>query len=294
MAKQSKVKTTPKAKARSTPKAKARSRARARLIDEMTARLVGLGQSALALPESDPVRKLGLSWYPAARTWIDSLAERWSAYGATSRAIAGAVAALSPQCSWLDQTRFLPGFLESVLVDRDWLTLPHPGFLRNRERACRMLLGAEPSALLSGPKVTAFFSAIMGDSSRAVIDRHAATLALGERRRFMKDWLVASIQEAYARAAGELGIEPRDLQSLLWCMHKASGAAEEHEQATFFEVGGRIQELGLGWADDPLEAFTAPAWSLPDPDPEAPNLEKTTVREGTVSKDGEDSNYAPF
>lgn len=237
----------------------------------MARRLVRVGREALALSESDPVRALGLQWYPLARAWLETLAQRYAPWGATLESVAGACAALSPQVSWLDQTRFLPGFLESVLVERDTTTLPHPGFLRNRARAARILLGESPESVLGGPKVTAFYACILGDAERVCVDRHAATVALGERTPRLSARLVLEIQRAYALAARVLGIGARDLQSMLWCHYKASGAASAQEAPTFFE--GRepalsIVDLALGWHADPALAFHAPAESMPAPAPD--------------------------
>lgn len=241
----------------------------------MARRIIRVGREALSLSESDPVRSLGLRWYPLARAWLETLAARYAQHGATLESVAGACAALSPQVSWLDQTRFLPGFLESVLVERDAETLPHPGFLRNRRRAARILLGEDPASVLGGPKVTAFYACILGDAERVCVDRHAATVALGERTPSLSARLVAEIQRAYALAARSLGIGARDLQSLLWCHYKASGAAAQHEAPTFFESAEpapTIVDLALGWSADPALAFHAPAHALPDPDSAAPLL----------------------
>lgn len=237
----------------------------------MAHRLRYHGARALALSESDPVRTLGLQWYALARQWCADLAERYASHGATLESVAGAVAALSPQVSWLDQTRFVPGFLESVLVERDPDTLPHPGFTRNRARARDILLGADPESVLGGPKVTAFYACIMGDASRVCVDRHAATVALGARTRSLPARLLSEIREAYALAADWLGLPARDLQSLIWCDHKARGLAARDDQATFFESAqsATILDLALGWSVDPERAFHAPE---PAADPSAPNI----------------------
>lgn len=258
---------------------------------DMARRLETLGAKALARGESDSVRVLGLRWYSLALEWARDLTARYSEHGATLRGVVGAIAALSPQVAWTDQARFLPGFLESVLVDREGDILPHPGFIRNRIRARDILLGADPDATLSGPKVCAFFRAIMGERGAVVVDRHAATLALGFRQESLTDRLVAEIQSAYTRAAEALGIDPRALQSLLWCDYKASGAAREHEAPLFFESNAfarplTLEELGLGWGADPLKAFEVPEHALPAPDYKAPLV--------LAEERAERQNLAPF
>lgn len=258
-------------------KAKGRKRAgsyKGPRAQSMDLRLRAIGTEALARAESDPVRILGLRWYPLALEWARDLESRYREHGATLRGIVGAIAALSPQVAWTDQARFLPGFLESVLVDRDASTLPHPGFLRNRARARDILLGADPETTLSGPKVTAFYAAILGDRAAVVVDRHAATLALGYRCESLTARTVSEIQGAYTRAARALNVDPRALQSLLWSHYKATGAAAEHEAPLFFESASApslsLEALGLGWGDDPLRAFYPPDSALPAPDRKAP------------------------
>ena len=242
----------------------------------MQRRLVAMATDALARAESDPVRILGLQWYPSARAWCADLARRYAEHGATLESIIGAVAALSPQVAWTDQARFVPMFLESVLVDKDFTTLPHPGFLKNRMRAGAILRGADPKKVLSGPKVCAFFQAIMGDRSAVVVDRHAATVALGERKENLSARLILEIQKAYKGAAECVNVDPRALQSLLWCHYKAIGAAEQFEAPLFFEGIGStslpLELLGLGWGENPLSAFQAPDSVLPSPDYKAPLL----------------------
>lgn len=250
----------------------------------MAHRLRHIGARALARPESDPVRALGLTWYDRARDWCAALAEEYREHGATLERVAGAVAALSPQTSWLDQCRFVPGFVASVLVERDEESLPHPGFLRNRRKAARILLGDDPARVLSGPKVTAFFAGIMGATDIVTIDRHAATLALGARTPTFSERAAAEMREAYALAARWLGVAPRNLQSLLWCDYKARGAAVEHEAPTLFEElangAPSIVDLALGFAPDPAVAFHAPADRIPDTRaPLAPGFEQAAATE---------------
>jgi hypothetical protein len=172
------------------------------------------------------------------------------------------------------------------LSELDEETLPHPGFYSNRAKARDILLDrGAPSALLSGPKVTAFYACLSGDTERVTIDRHAATLAYGARVPSLPKRLGDEMRRAYAICAEWLGIAPRDLQSLLWCDHKARRAedAARAEQPTFFETPGRavtLTDLALGWSDDPARAFLdAPAEpvSKPEPDPKAPLIERASA-----------------
>ena len=191
-----------------------------------------------------------------AREWCAGIAVR---HGLELAHVVGAAAALSPQVSWLDQCRYFPGFVESVLGG-DSATLPHPGFYGNRTRAARILCGADPLAVLGGPKVRAFHAAIMGDASAVVVDRHAAALALGERRKDLSALLIAEVQEAYTLAAAEVAIAPRELQALLWCVHKARGDTGAEDQLTFWsEAPETAVGLGLALSDEQGAPFGAAA-----------------------------------
>jgi hypothetical protein len=55
------------------------------------------------------------------------------------------------------------------------------GTLANRAKAWRIACGEDPDAVLSGPKVRAFFANIMGDVDAVTIDVWAARAAEGRR-----------------------------------------------------------------------------------------------------------------
>jgi hypothetical protein len=55
------------------------------------------------------------------------------------------------------------------------------GTLANRAKAWRIACGEDPDAVLSGPKVRAFFANIMGDVDAVTMDVWAARAAEGRR-----------------------------------------------------------------------------------------------------------------
>lgn len=162
-------------------------------------------------------RAHGYHWYLAA----NALCRRVGAeYGLSLEAVAGAVAALSPQVSWADQERFLPAFVASVLAGHD--TLPHPGFRKNRARAAAILLGARPLAILGGKKVRAFYGCLIDPTGCPVpcIDRHAASAALGRKIDAIPHVLFGRMVDAYRLAAAWCEIPVPEFQATLWVLER--------------------------------------------------------------------------
>lgn len=105
------------------------------------------------------------------------------------------------------------------------------GFKANARKAAAVVLGADPNAVVSGPKVTPFWLTIVNplDSGSVVIDRHAIDIAWGRvtddatRSRFLaKRGNIQVAQRAYVRAAAILSaregreILPSDVQAVTW------------------------------------------------------------------------------
>ncbi len=162
-------------------------------------------------------RAHGYQWYLAANALCQRIATE---HGLTLEAVAGAVAALSPQVSWADQERSLPAFVASVLARHD--TLPHPGFRRNRARAAAILLGARPLAILGGKKVRAFYGCIVDPTGCPVpcIDRHAASAAIGRKIDAIPHVLFGRMQDAYRLAAGWCEVPVPEFQATLWVLER--------------------------------------------------------------------------
>lgn len=185
-----------------------------------------------------PAAREALAWYDSARAWCAALAET---YDLTTEAVAGAVAALSPQVSWRKQLEWVPRvlawFQRDSSADRvdgagvHASDCPGPGFIGSKRKALAILSGASPSSVLSGPKVRAFYRAIMGAPDAVVIDRHAFALAYaGDPPRALTARRYELCARAYRMVAVALGIEPARLQALCWAWwkdHRAPSAGTE-------------------------------------------------------------------
>lgn len=119
----------------------------------------------------------------------------------------------------------------------------------NARKAAAIVLGAEPSAVVSGPKVTPFWhrvaDAAMGavGPGSVVVDRHAFDVAVGrvtdDRTRgayLGRKGGHARVQAAYVRAAAALTaagdpITPAELQAVTWTAWRRTAHRQAQAQA---------------------------------------------------------------
>ncbi len=162
----------------------------------------------------------GLAWYTEAHGVAVALAAGTDGRVSTEAA-AGVIAALSPRQFWARNVR-----LAALVIDA-WtlgLDMPRGVFARQLDTAVRILRGEQAGP--SGPKVSAFHRAIMGDPLAVVVDVWAArvagiampngtTLSPAQYRR---------IAAAYTEAAEALGVAPRDLQAATWIVARGRAA----------------------------------------------------------------------
>lgn len=136
-------------------------------------------------------REAGAKWYADARAMCATLARD---HGVTLEQACGVVAALSPRIHWV----------RNVEVARQCLArVPVRGVFRvNLAKAEAIRDGAKPLDVLSGPKVRAFYRALVGDESGAVIDVWMLRAAGWKRSLTSKAYdLVASALVQAARKA---------------------------------------------------------------------------------------------
>lgn len=161
-------------------------------------------------------------WYREAGQWCAGLDQQ---HELTPDTVAAFVAALSPLNGWEDQLRFTPVSLDRCLARvRQGLTDPvavakgisGPGLGENRLRAARILLGEDPTTVLRGDKVTAFFANLTGDEqTRVTIDRHALAIAWPEAAAITpKRYREAEV--AFQSVAPLFDVTPAGLQALTW------------------------------------------------------------------------------
>jgi hypothetical protein len=149
-------------------------------------------------------REEGLTWYETAECIIDRLAtmydyDRWT--------VAGVVAALSQRMRWK----------ENLFQAERCLQGKRPrGIELACQKAMRIRNGEAPEDVLGGPKIRAFYRAILGDPNAVVIDTWML-LAAGWHR-------AGYTIKQYNRLAAELradafkaGQHPAVFQAIVWC-----------------------------------------------------------------------------
>jgi hypothetical protein len=161
---------------------------------------------------------------------------------------AAVIAVLSPRVSW-DFNAYLAAWAYAVhgmpgkihpLAHPKVLARTAPTIKGHAEKAFRILNGGNADAIVSGPKVRAFWRAIISPlSTDVVIDRHAVDIACGrvldERTRnviLSRKGGYEAAQACYLRAAGilsrELGrtVTPCEVQATTWLHWRAAKKAK--------------------------------------------------------------------
>lgn len=161
---------------------------------------------------SEAERAEGLSWYPRARRYAEDLAGR---YGKAARVVSGVIAALSPMTSWEQNIKDAENLLR---IGRRAVVTTYKA---NKQKAERIILGAEPAHNLGKFKTLSFFECIEGNAAQVCIDRHAAAVAYGrpltERERGqVTGRTYERLQNAYRRAAAALNLKAYEIQAIVW------------------------------------------------------------------------------
>jgi len=126
---------------------------------------------------------------------------------------AGVLAVMSPRVQWEKLLKAWPTILGSLAAGTP---IPAVGLRSNRTAAELFYRTGEPSGLQWGPKVQAFYRAILGDPDAVVLDVWAIRVAtrgkdvpltVGRRKRMTR---------AYRRVAEEHDVPARLVQSRTW------------------------------------------------------------------------------
>lgn len=164
----------------------------------MVQRLVALVARAPA-----SAHELGGSWYSEAGRACARMAR---AYGCSKATACGVVAALSPRLQWAPNVRAADAVLAGAT--------PTGVFRASLAKAKRIAAGEAPLRVLSGPKVRAFYRALMGDESAAVVDVWVLRAVGWARTVTAKAY--ARIARALTLAAARVGMTVARLQAVAW------------------------------------------------------------------------------
>ena len=141
--------------------------------------------------------------------------------------IVGFVAAMSPRNSWASQLRHTRKQVTAAILGKDASAIPFAGTNANKRKAFDIANGIRPAVgpngALGGPKVLAFYDAILSGgkgNGPAVIDVHAfAACSANFSGAFgLPDYRKCA--EAFAIAASVLRMTVHECQALAWVEHR--------------------------------------------------------------------------
>jgi len=152
---------------------------------------------------SSEVRAVGRAWYKQAGATCRALA---TAHRVTRATAAGVLAALSPRLTWTTNLRAAG----ELLAGRT----PSGVFRASLAKARAILAGGRPVAVLRGPKVRAFYRALMGDEGATVVDVWLARAAGANPPANSKAYAV--LAEGVQLAATAVRVRPAHFQATVW------------------------------------------------------------------------------
>ena len=167
----------------------------------------------------------GLGWYKQAMAAAKVMAAR---YGIHAHEAAGVIAALSPRNRWERNLQDAENLIAAYAAAgaEGCATVKVCTFGGNKAKAIRILeagciTDADVIKILSGPKLTEFYSCIVG-ISEVCIDGHAYAVWFGERVTLANVPSIGvklrrEIKADYRQAAEILGVSPAECQAVTWC-----------------------------------------------------------------------------
>lgn len=158
----------------------------------------------------------GVAWYPDALAVCRSISRET---GYSMERSAAVVAILSPRARWrtnVEAARNLLADGAAIRVGARKRYRRRYGVLPAQVQRAQIALEARKySALVSGPKISAFYRNIIGDTDIVTVDTIMSKAAdLGSN---VTPKVRATIVEAVYILAVEYGLTPRDMQAAVWC-----------------------------------------------------------------------------
>ena len=145
----------------------------------------------------------GRAWYKNARAVIRTLANR---YEVSEACAAGIMAATSPRVHWKRNIALTELFLAGKYR--------RGCFKDNARKARRIVAGERPLSVLRGDKVRAFYRALTGDSSAAVVD--VWMLRAANWLKTVTERVYRTIANAIKTAADSVGVPVAEFQAVVW------------------------------------------------------------------------------
>ena len=160
----------------------------------------------------------GVTWYPRA---YHAGARIASKHGYTPEQACGVIASLSPLAPWDKNVEIA----ETAMVYHALGLGVQPLTLAwtNSVKAWAILDGARPKDVLRGPKVTAFFAAIMGYEDAVTVDTWAWRAAYGCNPPYAPTPAQSGrTGDYYRQAARMVDLSPSALQAIVWIVIRSN------------------------------------------------------------------------
>lgn len=166
----------------------------------------------------------GLRWYSNANQIARKLGDCY--LDGNHATAAGVIAALSPNNKWERNVRDAEALIKCVTNGADPNSLKVCTFGKNKDKAIAILNGQDPLNVLSGKKVRAFYSCIIGGNDICV-DGHAYAIWVGQRIPTNKTpkltpSLYDKIADDYKKATAQINAitgqvyTPAEIQAITW------------------------------------------------------------------------------
>jgi len=170
----------------------------------------------------------GLNWYVDAHNYASNLA---ALYDTTLDKVAGMIAALSPQNKWDTNKIGAANLLEAYQNGDDYWSVKVSTFNDGKGKAINIMLDyGKPLEIIKGNKTRNFYRNILNpyDSNFVTVDRHAVSVALGERvtdankiRYYVStDKRYLQMVEYYKIAANQVNLLPCQIQAVTWVNYR--------------------------------------------------------------------------
>jgi hypothetical protein len=160
----------------------------------------------------------GRAWYPNAWEVCRSIGK---SSGLSPKRVAAVMAVTSPRARW---SKNVAATYELCMdhVGSDDFAISYGVLKANSDKAIRILTSRYFSGILSGPKVTAFYANILGDTDRVTVDSIMSQAAGFSSD--VSDHIRFEVEVACWQLADVFGITPRDAQASVWCAYRGSAA----------------------------------------------------------------------
>lgn len=183
-------------------------------------------------------QKDGMAYYERQRSRLEQLARRT---GTTTEQAVGVYCALSPNNDEVGNYRDALTILASRGQDLDVKVSTYGA---NKRKAMRIALGEPPLHVLRGNKVRSFYINTINPSDpyHVTVDGHIANIWHGRPRnlvtsaRLMTNRHYCEVSDGIRKAAGEIGILPRQLQSTIWITWKRIHGIRYTAQCVLFHI----------------------------------------------------------